>query len=239
MQQVSPNPSATESNYDEKSRNFWAYYTLILILINAAFLIPAFLQSNTLGLVGIPVIINGFLLIPGLLFGIIVLIWPIRILKILVNIVASIVFIPVILVHLFFHVGVPILATQHQNNIVQQVSDINGKTFAPVAFHDNDVLLPGNIIIRIVDFNTPKVICEFDALFQQEVMQKKELVTVSLTSNPYTITAVAGQNATESWLSQGQEYRLIEGNLKIQDQFIDNNWLQQNTPRSLVAQACI
>ena len=93
-----------------KNRNFWAYYPLILILINVGFLMPAFLQFNKLEMAGIPVLINIYIIFSAIPFSIILLIWPEKALKIISNIVASLIFIPIILFLFFIELTVPLLA---------------------------------------------------------------------------------------------------------------------------------
>lgn len=214
------------SKENKGKRNFWAYYPSILILINLVFLVPALLQGNKLELMGIPVLINLYFVFSALPFAVVLLIWPVKVLKIVFNTIASIVFIPIIFAYLFIHVAVPILSNQYEKDTTQTISDINGKSFIPLAVHGSDILLPGNVVIRLKWLNETSDINTFGNIFQKEVIEKRKEVITVLGSNPYTITDIARKN--NLWgLPENQEFRLIEGDLKIGDQMIDKNFILQ------------
>ena len=236
---VNANTSTTSvqiKSYSERNRNFWAYYLLVLVVINLLFLIPALLQSSKLELLGIPVLINLYFIFSALPFVIVILIWPIKILKNIINTIASFIFIPIILLYIFFTVGVPVLSNQIEQKNSQIESSINNKSFIPLAFHDTEILLPGNIIFNVMYISSYKQICQFRYLFLQEVIEKKEPITIIIPNGAYTSTFIADKK--EPWLSEGQKYIAAEGNIKLGDQLINSLWLNNNIQKSEQASNC-
>ncbi len=193
-----------------------------------ALLIPAFLQSSKLELAGIPVLINVFIIMGAFPIAIAPVIWPDRVLKKVFNVIASIVFLPIIFIHLFLYIGVPILSNQYEKNITQIIADINGKSFIPIGLDKyNQVILPGNILVRLrlADRVDKDLFGKFMTIFQKEIIQKQKSVTLITSGDPYTITSMA--DSTDAALNQGEKYRLIEADLGVDGQLIDQNWFEQ------------
>jgi len=215
-----------------KNRNFWAYYPLVLVLINVAFLIPAFLQFDKLEMAGIPVLLNIYAIFSALPFVIILLIWPQKTLKIISGIVASLIFLPIIFMLLFLEVGAPILSDKYEEDTAQKVTELNTKAFIPIGLDENnDVLLPDNILVRLTKLDSNFItLYGFANVFKKEIIEKQQLLILSTGSRPYTIMFTA--DGKDALLEKGKEYRLIEGDLKIGNQSIDKNWLWQKLDKN-------
>jgi len=217
-------------------KNFWVFFPLILSLLSIISFFPAL--SSNLSLLGFFVLL-GFLysLIPaiiGIIFSVILFLNPKRTLKITFNIISTLVLVPIIYLNFvaywFVHVTGPAMDVQYHEEVKSELATINGKSFIPLAVNNNlDVLLPGNIIIRdakMLNLNKSDII-GFDEIFKKEIIDKKKEVQVVLDGAPYTVVFTAGPS--DSWLEQGKSYRLVEGNLSVDGQIIDQNFILSNS----------
>jgi len=130
----------------------------------------------------------------------------------------------------FEYIKIPEMETVRKEEVAQKLAEVNNKSFVPLAVHDYDVLLPGNVIIRLQKLMNSKISNLFQDIFEKEVIQKKKEVLVilghnpsSFSTNPYTIVFTAGLNDT--WLENGVAYRMIEGDLSLNSEIIDDNFI--------------
>ena len=215
-------------------RNFWVFLPLILFILMIISFIPSVSNAKNLSFIGFFLLVGfGYSIFFGLfgvLSSIVLFIWPKRILKIVLNILSALILIPIIYINLtalwFVYVGGPAMDKQQKEEVRIELAKVNGKSFIPLAVNNNfDVLLPGNIILRdskLLNLNKDDVV-GFNEIFKKEVIDKKKEVQVSLSDNPYTTVFTAGAN--DSWLEQSKNYRLVEGNLSIDGEIIDRNFI--------------
>ncbi len=225
--------STTHQKSNSKDRNFWAYYPLILVFINLLFLMPGFVNSGELGLMGVPFLFNIYIIISAIPPIIILLAFPIRIIKIIFNIAASLIFLPIIFIFIFFLVGLPVLSNQYQKNTSEVITEINNNSYIPLGVDSQNVLLPGNIMVEILSGNFYEIyeIYGFSDVFEKEIIEKKKSVTLITGDDPYTIEFLA-KSEHLSLLNMGEKYRFVRGELFLNDKPIDEKWLWEYLDRN-------
>lgn len=214
---------------EQQPRNFWNYFPLVLFIINtvAAIMVYISFHASAEGFGAIVFFVWLFLIFCSVPAVIMPLLGRFKTIS---NIFAIIFLMPGLLFILFV-LSAPTWNSHVAKQTSAKIQSLNNKIYVPVDVKRGQIDIGGNNLIRLDGIASlpSEQVDEFEKVFREKVINAHIPITTILSPDAYTVYFTAGKaEKNMASLKQGEKYFMVVGNIMVNGEVVDTNWLDKN-----------